>query len=219
MAILSGPRYADEERYFNNLHKLEYATDSQIKDLTHGEDMTIVVDPAPSDKKSKKRGRDYTVIAAGTKVDGKYVLTDAVRFREDLEYQVNEIFKMWAKWQPKTIWIEDFGAQTYLLQATQMEARKRGLWISIRGTKDMELNHKGKHPRIQNLKPIIAERRLILPMCHDVLSSVLHDELYAYDKGRHDDVADAASYFPLILKGNDGRDFNYEDLVGPTALT
>ena len=210
---------ADEERYFNNTHKLEYANQEQIKDIIHGQDMFIIVDPAPSDAKSKKKGRDYSVIIAGAKVNGNYIVPDGQRFREDLEYQIDAIFKMWSKWQPQTIWIEDFGAQTYLLQALQMEARKRGIWISIRGTKDMELNHKGKHPRIQNLKPIIAERKLILPMAHDVLGSILQEELFSYPKGKHDDVIDAISYLPLILKGNDGKDFNYEDLVGPTALT
>ena len=209
---------ADEERYFGNIHKLEYATDTQIREATQGKDFFIVIDPAPSDKNSKKRGRDYTVILVGCKIKDVYWIVDGVRFREDLEYQINKVFEVWSKWQPQTVWIEDFGAQTYLLQALQMEARRRSIWMSIRGTKEMELNHKGKHPRIQNLKPIIAEKKLVLPLNNSVLSDVLKEELYMYPKGKHDDVADAVSYFPLILKGGDFGEMDYNDLVGPGAL-
>jgi len=206
---------ADEERYFTNTHKIQRLVESQIKTATNDRDFVIIVDPAPSDQNSKKRGRDFSVIVVGCKVAGKYFAVDAMRFREDLEYQINAIFELWEKWSPRTIWIEDFGAQTYLLQAVEMEAQKRGIWLSVRGTKDMELNHKGKHPRIQNLKPIIAEQKLIVPIGNTILTEVLDQELYSYPRGKHDDVADAISYLPLVLKGNDECQLtNYEDFVG-----
>jgi len=210
---------ADEERVFNNLDRIDDILVEQMQAMTGNEDKIIVVDPAPSDEKSKKRGRDYTVIVAGSKVGGQYFAIDAMRFREDLEYQIDAIFKMWEKYEPQTIWIEDFGAQTYLLQAFKSECKRRGIYISVRGTKEMELNHKGKHPRIQNLKPIISEHKLVVPVAHPVLGSVLREELHSYPKGKHDDVADAVSYLPLLLKGGEARDFSYEDLVGPSALT
>jgi len=209
---------ADEERYFNNTGKIEYWNNQQMLNAIANQDKIVVMDPAPSDGKSKKRGRDYSVIMAGALVDGKYVMLDCMRFREDLEYQIDALFKMWEKWQPKAVWIEDFGAQTYLLQAFRAEARKKNIGVIARGTKEMELNYQGKHPRIQNLKPIIAQHKFIMPIGAD-WSEKLKDELYSYPKGKHDDMIDAASYFPQLLKDHGGHKHNYEDLVGLSALS
>lgn len=208
---------ADEERYFNNTERIEYLMLDQMKANIDKDEVILVVDPAPSDGKSKKRGRDYSVIVAGTMVGGKYYVLDIMRFREDLEFQLDALFKMWVKWQAKEIWIEDFGAQTYLLQAFQLECRKRKMFIAARGTKEMELNHKGKHPRIQNLKPIIAEHKLILPYGNEN-STIAKQELFSYPKGKFDDIADAISYLPLILKDYGQNKYNYDDLVGLSAL-
>ena len=147
--------------------------------------ITICYDPAKSTLDSAD---DSAIVVVG--VDGTgvaYVLEYiSAKMRESEVY--NHLFRLWDKWNPYAIYIEDNGIGAKVIVGFEEYQRVQQKWVNVHpihspGTKSKE------HRIRAQLEPVVNTRRLFIRKDHERLI----DQITKYPKIPHEDLLDALS--------------------------
>lgn len=155
----------------------------------------VLVDPASS----KKRQSDYTaafVVGLGT--DSNYYVLDMVRDRLSLTERADLVFELHRRWKPKTIGYEEYGLMSDREHIEDRQSRENYRFSLTPVAGKMQ-----KLDRIRRLIPSMAEDRWWFPQScwktdyekkqHDLVQTLLHEEMLSFPVSLHDDMLDALS--------------------------
>lgn len=157
------------------------------KSPSHGMVYCTSVDLA-SAKKEESSDPDYTVIltCAVDPKKGNIYVTHYTRERLDPGETVNAIFDHVRAYKPLEVIIESIGYQRTLNYWVRKRMLLHNMLFYINEIKGLTGS---KEDRIRGLQPYFAENKILLkPHMNE-----LEQELLAFPKGRHDDLADALS--------------------------
>lgn len=159
----------------------------------------IFIDPAISLEDSA----DYTATVV-VKVDEErnWYLVYANRQRITATQTLDWIFKLYEKFKPNCIGIEDVAYQRSLLHFASEQMRERAQILPLKGIKRSSISVDGTK-RSDNSKPMRI--RSLVPRFewgHILINRGLHDfelEYSAFPRGAHDDILDALSTIEEIV--------------------
>jgi predicted phage terminase large subunit-like protein len=147
---------------------------------------------------SKKKSADYTAImVVGVNADNHWFVLDCEFGRFDPGEQMDKLFRLVSKWNPKKVGIEKVGYQASLEFFLQKDMAERDIWFSI-----APLKAEGKkEERIATMQPRFASGTVWFPKGAWYLVE-LEKELLSFtiegNKALHDDLVDALAYIEQV---------------------
>jgi len=148
-----------------------------------------MIDPAIS----QQDNADFTaLVVVDCDVDGNWYVRSAMRYKITPTQIVNLCFKVWEKFKPQAIGIEDVAYQKALLYMLDEEMKRRNAVLPVTGVKPD--SDKSKEIRILGLVPRFEWGRILL-------AQGLHDlelELAQFPRSKNDDLLDALAYIERI---------------------
>ncbi len=151
----------------------------------HKLDITIAVDPAPSEKITS----DFNAVTVlGMTPEGQAIVLETYIQRCDPLTLINKLFELNKRWRPRVVGIEGVAYQKMLKYFITNAAEERGEYINVRDLKGSSVG-KNKDYRIKGLQPMIATGRLYVHKSQQVLIQQMSD----YPLGEHDDGPDSLS--------------------------
>lgn len=141
--------------------------------------ITMTVDPAFT----KRKTSDYSAIVVCAKIIDKTYVLEYVRKRLQPSELIDEILRMYKKWQPYKLGIEAFAAQSVIGFYLQEKAASTGINITYEELKQTD----DKITKIKRLEPYIREGKILWKP--EMVE--LERELLEFPQGDHDDLIDA----------------------------
>jgi predicted phage terminase large subunit-like protein len=159
----------------------------QVPEIVH---TVAFIDPAISEAKHA----DYTALAivAGD-INQNWYLLHASRSRINPSQIIDLMFKVYERYNPLVIGIEDVAFQRSLVHFATEEMKRRNMRIPVQGVK--RANDKSKEMRILSLVPRFEWGTLLLTQGMQDLEL----ELAQFPRGAHDDILDALSSIAEIM--------------------
>jgi len=157
---------------------------------------TTTVDPAATQGERS----DYTaIVTVGTDTDGVSYVAEVVQDKLNPSEIIEEIFRVYQRWNPHTIGIEVVGFQKMLKHYFDLECKKRNVYPYVRELK-LDVSEKGRNKRfrIEALEPYVKSGRMQFA---EHMKEGIVEELLSFPTGKHDDMIDAlASQIELLEK-------------------
>lgn len=180
--------YADgsEEVVILYDHQMQEVRRHHIDEL----DITVTVDPAPSEKTTSDRNAITTV---GVTPYNEAICLDAWARRCDALEVIEYLFTLKDRYHPRVFGIEDIGYQKVLKVFLKQEMARRMVYLNLE-----KIKAPGKKPvRIKGLQPYMATGRLYI----NASQMLLRDEMADFPLGEHDDVIDSLSMHIQLWRG------------------
>ena len=128
---------------------------------------------------------DYSVCTTGGFYERKWYLVDVYRARLDYPDLKRDVLRLWKKWTPDRVLIEDAGAGKSLAQELRVRDR---FWVMVCRPRD------DKETRFTACFGEVEAGLILLPLAAPWLDD-LCNELRAFPVGKHDDQVDSFSQF------------------------
>jgi predicted phage terminase large subunit-like protein len=155
-----------------------------------GKEMTkiMTIDPAISEAKTA----DYTaIVVSGLDMFGNIFVLDIIRKRMNPSEIIETIFDLQSVWHVNQIGIETIAYQKALAYTLKEEIQKRKRYLPIT---EIKSHDKSKDQRIKGLQPSYEAKNVWHRDKKELPNIVyLEDELLAFPRAVHDDIADAFS--------------------------
>ncbi len=141
-----------------------------------------------SAKKEESSDPDYTVVVTSAVVpsENKVYVVHYTRGRLDPGETVNAIFDHVRVYKPMEVIVESIGYQRTINYWVRKRMSQSNMYFYI---KELTGLQGSKVERVRGLQPYFAEERILIKSTHNELEQ----ELLAFPKGQHDDLADALS--------------------------
>lgn len=195
---LNAPRHPDAQELDPKLLKFaiinedaegEYVSlmDNQVLERSiriHDLDITVTVDLAPSETMTSDRN---AITVVGVTPWNQAIVLQAWAQRCEPSVVMDELFKINARFHPRTVGIEGVAYQKAFKFFLSDEMERRNSWFRIEELKIDKGGGGKRKPHIRGLQPLIKHRRLYIdPSMH-----LLRDEMADYPLGQHDDLVDS----------------------------
>ena len=176
---------SDENAVFNP-EWFKYYTEKEIPKNLY---TFITIDLAISQRETA----DYTVICVSSvDSDSNIYIREYLKGRFTPPDTINHIFKLCEKYKPLKVGIETVAFQKSMIYFIKDEMRRRGNFIpllELKADSDKVRRAIGLQPWVQNGAFFIKESM-----------GDLYQEMIEFPLGRHDDMVDAVSYIPQIMR-------------------
>lgn len=153
----------------------------------------LLVDPSSGKKKNSDR---TAMVVIGLGEDRNYYILDIVRDRLNLKQRAQMLFRLHRKWRPRVVGYESYGLQADIeyIQGCMADESYRFEIKELGGSVK-------KEDRVMRLAPIMEDGRLYWPISrsytdvegktHDLVETVLNEEVRPYPAVTFDDTIDA----------------------------
>lgn len=131
----------------------------------------------------KGQDNDFSAIITGKFIDDKLYIMEITHWKFDPWQLIDKLAYHQSKWQPESIWIEAYAAQTIIWFNLRRDLQAKGRYVTIH-----DIIQKGdKETKIRKLIPLY--RNWLIYHRRDMID--LETELKKFPRWKHDDMIDA----------------------------
>lgn len=160
-------------------------TEEERRDFLDHLAVTICYDPAKSLLDS---GDDSAIVVSGVDGTGVAYVLEYVSAKMRESEVFNHLFRLWDKWKPYAIYIEDNGIGAKVIAGFEEYQRVQNRYVNVHPIHSPGAKSKEHRIRAQ-LEPVVNTRRLFIKKDHDKLI----DQITKYPRIPHEDLLDALS--------------------------